>query len=202
MGKKQTRRRGKVLEDAILRATWQLLNQVGYNVLTIQAVAKIAGTNKNAIYRRWADKARLVVSALAKFGPKPDIQIPDTGNLRTDLGQFFEQAVDYLTYLTSDQLAGLWVDRLRDISVAKMMYRLDAIDNNYIRKSVTQILHQAEKRGELTGQSFSDRVLNLPALLVINAAITAQGKLTQAAMAEIIDDILMPVFSKHEYHRP
>ncbi|WP_410596952.1 TetR/AcrR family transcriptional regulator [Amycolatopsis sp. lyj-23] len=78
-----TRRRGAELEDAILRAAAAELTEAGYPGLTMERVAHRAGTNKNAIYRRWPHRAALAVAAyrhLAEETLKP----PDTGNLRED----------------------------------------------------------------------------------------------------------------------
>ena len=48
------------IDDAVIEATIDLLEQVGYLQLTISAIADRAGTNKPAIYRRWPTKAHLV----------------------------------------------------------------------------------------------------------------------------------------------
>ncbi|HEY2578287.1 MAG TPA: TetR-like C-terminal domain-containing protein, partial [Streptosporangiaceae bacterium] len=47
------------------------------------AVAARAGAAKTTIYRRWRDKAELVVDALNSL--KGDLEVPDTGSLRQDL---------------------------------------------------------------------------------------------------------------------
>lgn len=52
------------IDEAVLRATTELLEEVGYLQLTIGAIAARAGTNKPAIYRRWPTKALLVREAV------------------------------------------------------------------------------------------------------------------------------------------
>jgi AcrR family transcriptional regulator len=52
-----TRRRGAELEQAILRAALDELAETGYSGLAMDRVARRAGTNKNAIYRRWPSRA-------------------------------------------------------------------------------------------------------------------------------------------------
>lgn len=71
--------RGLVLREAALA----LLAEVGYDRLTMDAVAARAGAAKTTIYRRWRDKAELVVDALNSL--KGDLEVPDTGSLRQDL---------------------------------------------------------------------------------------------------------------------
>src|SRR5512147_2749500 len=70
-------------EQEILDAALEVLGEVGYDRLTMDAVAQRAKASKATLYRRWSSKARLVVEALARTKGVPEI--PDTGDLRTDL---------------------------------------------------------------------------------------------------------------------
>ena len=54
---KATRRRGQALEATVLKAAWEILNEVGYEQLTMAGVAKRAQATKPVLYRRWPDKA-------------------------------------------------------------------------------------------------------------------------------------------------
>jgi AcrR family transcriptional regulator len=79
----RSRRASSDVEDAILRATVDLLDEVGFEKLTVEAVAARSGAAKTAVYRRWPSKVPLVVEALTRSRPEPGV--PDTGDLRTDL---------------------------------------------------------------------------------------------------------------------
>jgi AcrR family transcriptional regulator len=70
-------------EQEILDAALEVLADVGYDRLTMDAVAQRAKASKATLYRRWNSKAKLVVEALAHTKPAP--AIPDTGSLRGDL---------------------------------------------------------------------------------------------------------------------
>src|SRR4051795_11981162 len=52
------------IDDSVLRATVELLGASGYADLSVDAIAKRAGTSKPAIYRRWPSKAHLVHEAV------------------------------------------------------------------------------------------------------------------------------------------
>ncbi|WP_305094259.1 TetR/AcrR family transcriptional regulator [Prescottella sp. R16] len=70
-------------ERELLLATQELLAEVGYDRLSIDAVAARCGAGKTTVYRRWAGKSELVAEAVALLhGAYPD---PDTGSLREDL---------------------------------------------------------------------------------------------------------------------
>lgn len=75
-------------ELEILRATLGVLGEVGYDRLTMDAVATAARASKATLYRRWKSKTDLVIEALvAHKGGAGDV--PDTGSLRGDLVAMF-----------------------------------------------------------------------------------------------------------------
>lgn len=84
---RRSRRTSGDVEAAILAATLEVLDEVGFKDLTVEAVAARAGAAKTAVYRRWPSKVPLVVEALARS--EPGLPPPDTGNLRTDIFQLW-----------------------------------------------------------------------------------------------------------------
>src|ERR1700760_3426840 len=70
-------------EQEILDAALEVLAEVGYDRLTMDAVAQRAKASKATLYRRWNSKATLVVESLARAKTTPET--PDTGDLRSDL---------------------------------------------------------------------------------------------------------------------
>src|ERR1700727_3171267 len=81
----KTRRRGEALEHALLDAAWDELQKAGYAGLTFEAVADRAGTSRAVLYRRWRNRADLVVAAMRRHRPMLSGEIPDTGSLRDDV---------------------------------------------------------------------------------------------------------------------
>jgi AcrR family transcriptional regulator len=77
------RPRDATVEARVPEATQDVLIEVGFDQLTIDAVAERCGMSRATIYRRWNDKTELVVDAAAKLLQSP--AVPDTGDLRTDL---------------------------------------------------------------------------------------------------------------------
>jgi AcrR family transcriptional regulator len=70
-------------EQEIFDATLRVLEEVGYDRLTMDAVATAARASKATLYRRWNGKVALVIDALLSQKGAPDL--PDTGSLRGDL---------------------------------------------------------------------------------------------------------------------
>src|ERR1700722_11909093 len=77
-----TRRRGATLERALLDAAWEELQESGYARLTMERGADRAGTSRAVIYRRWRNRAELVIAALRHHQPVLTGSILDTGSLR------------------------------------------------------------------------------------------------------------------------
>ena len=55
----------------------------GYDRLSMEGVAAAAGVGKATVYRRWGNKAELVIDAMATL--KPAIDTIDTGSLDGDI---------------------------------------------------------------------------------------------------------------------
>lgn len=77
------RPRDERIDAAVRQAVMEILNEVGYGRLTLEAVASRAGTSKPTLRRRWRSRQHLVVSALVQtMGASPT---PDTGCTHCDL---------------------------------------------------------------------------------------------------------------------
>jgi len=82
------------IDEAVLRATRALLEEVGYLQLTIAAIAERAGTTKPAIYRRWPTKAHLVHHAV--FPAADPGSDPVAADLRDAIRSIVLSGVDLL----------------------------------------------------------------------------------------------------------
>lgn len=188
--KNKKRRHGTELENAILSAAWSQLAALGYQRLTMEGIAAAAGTTKTVLYRRWPKKALIVIAALKKFGPKTDLKTPDTGDLRTDLYTLLALPVQALSVLGRETVQGLIADQIGE-SINKLFAAANA--ENLMSRAMDDILAHAAARGELNLEAISDRIKNLPTILMINELLS-NGTLTETAVADIVDTILMPVF--------
>ncbi|MEM9508734.1 MAG: TetR/AcrR family transcriptional regulator [Cyanobacteria bacterium P01_E01_bin.35] len=76
--------------QAILKATLELLGEVGFESMSMEAISTHAGVGKATIYRRYKGKAELVADAIESI--RQDVVIPNTGNLWSDLDELIENA--------------------------------------------------------------------------------------------------------------
>lgn len=72
-------------EAELYAAVLDLLREVGYDALTMDAVAARTRSSKATLYRQWGGKAELVAKAMRSNKPHTNIADVDTGSLRGDL---------------------------------------------------------------------------------------------------------------------
>jgi AcrR family transcriptional regulator len=89
------RPRNPRIDGAVLDATVELLGETGYAALSVDAIARRAGTSKPAIYRRWPSKAHLVHEAVFPIGA--GTAIPDTGSTADGLREMVRRTMVFLT---------------------------------------------------------------------------------------------------------
>src|SRR5260221_4345195 len=72
------------VQVAVFEATFQLLEEGGYEMLSMASIAERTGVHETSLYRRWKTKEQLVFDAV-NHRVAQDIPVPDTGALRSDL---------------------------------------------------------------------------------------------------------------------
>lgn len=91
----ETRTKGRPrdtrIDDAVLRATVELLEEIGYTRLTIPLVAARAGATPPAVYRRWPTKIELVYEAV--FPTPPSAELPLNGGIDDAVSTLVRAAV-------------------------------------------------------------------------------------------------------------
>jgi AcrR family transcriptional regulator len=139
------RPRDEQADAAILQATRDLLELVGYAGLTLAGIAERAEVGKGTLYRRWPSKGPLVVSLLREaLVAEP---LDDTGSLLGDLRHFLTAMVEALnTPLARHTIPGIAGEILDDPELAAAFHG-HIVD--VTRERVTEALERAVARGEL-----------------------------------------------------
>jgi AcrR family transcriptional regulator len=85
-GTRTGRPRSEATRLAILEAAAALTTELGYDHVTIDAIASRAGAGKQTIYRWWSAKSMVVADAVIEGLLRlPALDLPDTGDLGDDL---------------------------------------------------------------------------------------------------------------------
>jgi AcrR family transcriptional regulator len=184
-----TRRRGEALEAALLDAAWDELQSIGYQALTMEAVANRAGTSRAVLYRRWPKKAELVVAALRRRRPMLSGEVPDTGSLRSDVVGLLTRMSTRMAKTGPEMLYGLLGDYLAD---AEMFERLRSDVLQIGTEVMMTILKRAAERGEAR-PDISPRIAALPTDLYRNELLLRRTPPDGNVIAEIVDHVFLPL---------
>jgi AcrR family transcriptional regulator len=185
----KTRRRGEALESALLDAAWDELQQAGYAGLTFEAVAERAGTSRAVLYRRWRNRADLVVAAMRRHRPMLSGEIPDTGSLRDDVLTVLRRMSGRLTEVGPEIIYGLIGDYFADVDAFS---RIQGGVLQIGAEVMTTILKRAADRGEARSD-VPARVATLPTDLFRNELFRARTPPSENVLAEIVDEVFLPL---------
>jgi AcrR family transcriptional regulator len=180
------------IDDAVLRAALELLDETGYGALSIGAVAKRANVNRPAIYRRWPSLQHLVVDALAHvlFATTT----PDTGDLRADLLAGMEGLIELLDDTAVGRvLPALVADLRRDPELAERFLR----DIFHARRAATATtLRHAVKRGEVRDDIDLDFVLDALAAPIYYRTLFHHLPLNRRLAQQTVDLVLAAISNR------
>jgi AcrR family transcriptional regulator len=156
-------RRSERSRRAILTAATELMHEVGYRKLTIEAIAARAGVGKQTIYRWWPSKGAVVLDGfLAAVNENPDdLSLPDTGDVAADLRDVVRAIV---AELADPELSGtsraLMIEMQEDVELADtMLERLLAPQ--------LQAIADRLRAGQLAGQVRADLDLAVAVEIVV-----------------------------------
>src|SRR3954454_1969713 len=174
-------------EQQILDAALDVLADVGYDRLTMDAVATRAKASKATLYRRWNTKVALVIEALHHSkGPEA---LPDTGSLREDLQGVFCGMGGLVDPQTVATFASVLTAISRDREFAEA-FRRDVVGPKIAASKL--IWQRARDRGELRDDVDLD--LLEPALAgIVLHRVFVMGEMPDAdVITRVIDQIILP----------
>ena len=155
-GNGRGRPRDPSVDDAIISATLDLLDEHGYAGLNLAEVTSRAKVSRTALYRRWAHKSQLVVEAMVSR--LPGRGLPDTGSARGDLLAYTQQLAATFSHTPAGRvLPGLVAAISTDPSLAAS-YRELLVQP--LRQQVRAALARGIARGELNEDTDVEFVLD------------------------------------------
>ena len=89
------RPRCAITHQAILDCANGLLDEIGFSSMSIEGIAARAGVGKATIYRRWPNKASVVMDAFLAATAK-ELPFPNTGSAREDIRRQMRSVVKVL----------------------------------------------------------------------------------------------------------
>ncbi len=187
-----TARRSRITperEAELYAAVLELLREVGYDALTMDAVAARTKSSKATLYRQWGGKPELVVKAIRSQKPG-GISGIDTGSLRGDLHASVSREDDCTMERNSDLMRALamavhgnpdLMQAFRELLVEPEM--------DEFRK----VMQRAVDRGEVRADCPAlDYVIHMMVGAFATRTMIDQMPPTQAFLTSYIDAVVLP----------
>jgi AcrR family transcriptional regulator len=174
-------------EAELLAVTLRLLQEHGYDRLTVDAVASAARASKATVYRRWPSKAELVLAAFIE-GVRQVAVPPDTGTLRGDLLRLGE-VICQEAHQHASTIRAVLVEVSRNPALNDVMQH-QFIDHR--KALIRHVLQQAVDRGEIAESAITDELWDLlPGYLIFRSIIPSRPP-TPHTVQVLVDDVIIP----------
>jgi AcrR family transcriptional regulator len=179
-------------DAAICDATLALLLEVGYDGMSMDAVAARARASKATIYRRWPGKQELVLDAVRARGVGLTVA-EDTGSLRGDLVATYRSAIHGSAADDADLIAGV-LRAMRTTPELADCVRSQVIESKCDVSRV--IVARAIARGELPAETDPLILHEVASALWFHRVLVVGGPVDDAFIAHVVDDVLMPLLDR------
>jgi AcrR family transcriptional regulator len=176
------------IDAALLKATIAVLKESGYGGLTLDKVAREAGTTKPSIYRRWPTRQRLVLAALG--GRLGVARAPDTGCTLCDLDECLKVFVAAFRRMPPGVIGPLFADCAgdRELRAAFMTTLFDPP-----RAAVRETLERALARGDLRDDVDLELILDMIGSLVHYRTLFGHAPTSDAEIERAVEALLQGI---------
>jgi AcrR family transcriptional regulator len=181
--------RGSPRTQAIFVAALDLVAELGYDRVTVDAIAARAHASKATIYRRWPDKATLLKAALDANDREFVADMPDTGSLAGDLLAALNVARAQLDDRYLMLMSSLLSAAHRDPDLAAAL-RSHVVDEEL--SPFAPIVARAIARGELRTDADAELVHEVGEALLIRRALVGDP-LDDAFLARVVERVLLVI---------
>ena len=170
----------------ILKAAYEMLNEVGFMDLTIEGVAAKAGVGKPTIYRRWKTKAALAMDAFLE-AVNPEIAFPDHGSVKEDFREQMQKVVKLMKSPRGEVLASvIGCGQSNDELIA-------AFRDNWLiprREDAKRIFQRGVERGELREDIEAEIAIDALYSPLFYRLLLKHQPLTNEFIDELIDVVM------------
>jgi AcrR family transcriptional regulator len=179
-------------EFAICDAALELLGEVGYDRMSMDAVAARARASKATIYRRWPGKRELVLDAV-RSRVADIVEPPETGSLRGDIIATLRVMAEGIGGQDAALMAGV-LRAMRSTPELADCVRTQVLEH---KRYIGQVLvERAVARGELPTDADPDVWHEVAPALMFFRILVTDGPVDDAFLTHVADDVLVPLLAR------
>lgn len=191
-GTRAGRPRDPTRDAALLDAAVAVLDEVGFDALTVDAVARRAGAGKATVYRRWPSKELLVFEALLR-AVSAEVPLPETGDLVRDLAGVLRDGTRTLA-AHRERVAALVAAAVTRPELAR---QFDEVFLEGRRRAIRTLYRRAVLRGDLEDGPGLELLLEAPSALLLHRAVLRPGMpLDGAFVDELLKILVVPALRR------
>lgn len=165
------RPRSAQVDRAIRGAARELLVELGYGGMTMEAVATRAGVGKATVYRRWSTKAELLVDSL-RGHPGLAVPRPDTGDVRADVAAMLTAIARAMAGDEGPLLAAFAAEKLRHPELRSVFQRVFVTER---RRHLRHLIAKAVDAGDLPADTDVDLVAETGPAICLHRLLMHDG---------------------------
>ncbi len=184
------RPRSEEADAAILDAALELLVAGGYQGMTMEGIAQRAGVGKATLYRRFTDKAEVLVEAVRAHGCAA-VPLTDTGDVRADVLAMLNGMARSLAGVDGPIMAAIATEKARHPELQREFERVFVTDR---RRFLRHIVGDAVARGDLPASTDVELLATVgPAVLWQQLTMEASPERLLEMPERIVAQFLPPV---------
>lgn len=176
-------------DDALRLAALEVMAEVGYRALTMDAVAARAKAGKATIYRRWESKLDLVIDTCVHLTSR-DIPQPDTGSVAEDLREFLRAYARILQGPVGKAAQALVGELAHEPELAEA-FRKSFLARQ--REMLVAVVQRGIDRGELRPDIPIDLIVPIGGAALIYRLMLTGEELSTEYVDTVVDRILLPL---------
>jgi AcrR family transcriptional regulator len=184
--------RGNATTEALRGAVRRMLEELGYQGLTIEGVAARSGVAKTSIYRRWPSKAEMVFDLMLHSSDElPSLE--DRGSLAGDIDALAGRVVALVAGPLGRRIfPGLIGEASGDPALMERLRTTIVLDG---REQIADVLERSVRRGELAD---TEAVADLQAVLIgaVLMHVLFDPEMDEGLLRNKIADLAMAVLSR------
>lgn len=161
----------------------ELLSEVGYDRMSVEAVADRARASKATVYRRWSGKEALVATAVRRYAGTALSPLEPTGDLRTDLLALLGGLRESLLGQDAALILGLLSAMRHDTELAQI-----------VREAVLE--HKHDAFAALLPDADHAWLAELASAALLSRLLVTDDPLDDEFLAKLVDTVLLPQLEK------
>jgi AcrR family transcriptional regulator len=177
------RPRSEESRASVLRATSQLLHEVGLRAMTTEEIASRSGASKATIYKWWPNKYAVAIDAFLSE-MMAESSDPDTGSAREDLAAVLRGLMHFYTGPSGRVFAQLVGEAQADPLIQQEL-RTHLVGSR--RELFREIWDRGVARGELRGDVDPEAAIDLVIGPALYRLMIGHAPLTDAAAHALVD---------------